>query len=45
MNCAGWNPVKLCKYEQYLYIIKMKEKKLNETEKLREKMNYYKRSF
>ena len=27
MNCAGWNPVKLCKYKQYPYIIKMKGKK------------------
>ena len=26
MNCAGLNPVKLYKYKQYPYIIKMKEK-------------------
>ena len=26
MNCTGWNPVKLCKFKQYQYIIKMKEK-------------------
>ena len=25
MNCAGWNPIKLDKYKQYLYIIKTKE--------------------
>ena len=37
MNCTGLNPVKLCKYKQHTYIIKMKEKKLNEIEKLREK--------
>ena len=24
-NCAGWNPIKLGKYKQYPYIIKMKE--------------------
>ena len=39
MNCASWNPVKLCKYKQYSCIINMKKK----IEKMREKMNYYKK--
>ena len=26
-NCAGWNPVKRCRYKQHPYIIKMKERK------------------
>ena len=36
MNFADRNPVKLCIYKQYPYIIKMKEQ--NEIEKLREKL-------
>ena len=42
MNCAGWNPMKLYKYKQYPYKIKMKE--MNEIEKLMENMNHYKNS-
>ena len=25
MNCAGWNPIKLWKYKQYLILLKWKE--------------------
>ena len=42
LNCAGWNPVKLCKNKQYSYIFKMNEK--NEWNFKKEGENFYKKS-
>ena len=45
MNCTGWNLVKLFKCKQLPYIYSKFTKKLNEMEKFRKKINYYKSPF